>query len=111
MIIEPVVSVILHCSRCNTALLDTETESPACWASEQTIAEEFRKAAGEDVVGWRRDGDRYLCEDCHIVDGGRVVEKEPLRPVEQMTTLRMQQTYAWRVDQLTAYLGPAEATR
>jgi hypothetical protein len=111
MIVEPVVSVILHCSRCNTPLLGSQTDTPAYWDTPESIAETFQRAAGKDVCGWRRVGDRYLCEDCHTVHAGQVVEKSPPRPVEQATTQRMQHRYALQVGQLAAYLTPAEASR
>lgn len=109
MIVEPVVSVILHCSRCNTPWLDGETETPAYWSGQAEIGETFQRAAvratyGSDVGGWRRTpNDRYLCEDCHIVDGGIVVEKPPLPTIDQAKVLRAQNEYARQVGRVAAY--------
>jgi hypothetical protein len=104
VIVEPVVCVILHCSRCNTPWLDLESESPSLWTGLAEIAETFRKASGSDVGGWRRTpAERYLCEDCHIVERGEVVEKPPLRPVEEAAVLRAQVEYARSVGQVAAY--------
>lgn len=110
MIVEPLVYVILHCSRCNTPWRGDESEAPALWDVPAQIAETFQRAGGSDVGGWRRTGERYLCEECHIVDRGEVVEREPLRPVEQATVLRAQAEYARRVGEVAAYeLAPQMA--
>ncbi|MFG1683544.1 hypothetical protein ACGFNP_25470 [Nonomuraea sp. NPDC049269] len=108
MIVEPLVVLILHCSRCNTPWTDPDTESPVWWADVDQIAAMFKQAVGADFYGWRRAGDLYLCEDCHIVEGGEVVEKAPLRPVEQAAVLRAQTTYARRIGEVAAYeLAPS----
>ena len=104
MIVEPVICVILHCSRCNTPWLDLESETPVWWKDLAEIAKAFQRAGGSDVGGWRRTpNERYLCEDCHIVAQGEVAEKPPPRPVEQATVLRAQVEYARRVGQMAAY--------
>lgn len=103
MIVEPLVVLILHCSRCNTPWLDPDTESVVWWADVDQIADMFKRAVGADVYGWRRAGDLYLCEGCHIVEGGEVVEKPPLRPVEQAAALRAQAEYARRIGEVAAY--------
>ncbi|MFD1546960.1 hypothetical protein [Nonomuraea guangzhouensis] len=102
MIVEPVVRVILRCSRCDTPWLDDE-EAVALWVDAAQIEKAFSKLGGGDFYGWRRAGDLYLCEDCHIVDGGVVVERPPLRPVEQATVLRAQDGYARLVGRVAAY--------
>ncbi|MEO3869378.1 hypothetical protein ABGB18_11150 [Nonomuraea sp. B12E4] len=109
MIVEPVVSVILHCSRCNTPWLDGETETPAYWSGLAEIAETFKRAAlretyGSDVGGWRRTpNERYLCEDCFVVEGGLVVERPPLSAIEEAKVLRAQNEYARQVGKIAAY--------
>jgi hypothetical protein len=111
VIVEPVICVILRCSRCNSPWLGLEDETPAHWKDVAQIAEAFKRANGCDVGGWRRTpNERYLCEDCHIVDAGQVVEKPPLRPVEQATVLRAHTEYARRVGDMCAFeLTPVSA--
>lgn len=104
MIVEPVVSVILHCSRCNTPWLDGETETPAYWPGLADISESFRKAFGADVGGWRRTpNERYLCEGCHVLDGDLVVEKPPLPAIDEAKTWRAQDGYAKQYGKAIAY--------
>jgi hypothetical protein len=120
VIVEPVVSVILHCSRCNSPWRDDESESPALWSGMAEVAETFQRAAirqtfGSDVGGWRRTpNERYLCEDCHIVEGGMVVEKPPLPAIDEAMVLRAQTDYARKVGKVVAYEllpeTPAEAS-
>lgn len=110
MIVEPVVVVILHCSRCNTPWLNDESEAPALWSGLAEIAEAFQGAYGSDVGGWRRTlNERYLCDGCHIVEAGQVVEKPPLAAIDEATVLRAQTGYARKVGQVAAYelLPPA----
>ena len=112
MIVEPLVVVILHCSRCNTPYLDGETDAPAYWDGPTLIADVFRMARspfGSDVNGWRRTPDeRYLCEGCHIVDGEQVVEKPPLPVIDEAKVWRAQDGYARQVGQVAAYeLAPS----
>lgn len=109
MIVEPVVCMILHCSRCNTPWLDNESESPALWSGLAEVAETFKRAAirhtfGSDVGGWRRTpNERYLCEDCHIVERDEVVEKPPLSAIDEAKVLRAQTEYARQVGRVASY--------
>ena len=107
MIVEPVVIVILHCSRCNAPFLDGETEQPAYWSGPTLVAETFQmpgRPFGLDINGWRRSPDgRYLCEDCHIVDHDEVVEKPPLHTIDEAKVLRAQDGYARLVGRVAAY--------
>ena len=107
MIVEPVVCVILHCSRCNTPFLDGETEAPAYWDGLTLIAGVFRQARtpfGSDVNGWRRTPDeRYLCEECHVVEGGSVVEKPPLPAIDEAKVRRAHMEYERNVGRVVAY--------
>jgi hypothetical protein len=104
VIVEPVVCVILHCSRCNTPYLDSETDAPAHWDGLTRIADVFRMAR-QDVNGWRRTSsdERYLCEVCHIVEGAEAVEKPPLPAIDEALVIRAQSEYARQVTQVVAY--------
>jgi hypothetical protein len=63
-ILETVTRLILHCSRCNTPFKDDD-DTVILWTRkelDETFSQSF--AWDNDVQGWIRLGDRYLCSDC-----------------------------------------------
>jgi len=71
VIIESIVQVILHCSRCNGRFRENANDEWAgiChWDTREEIADQFNKGLGEHG-GWRRFGDRYVCGGCQISNG------------------------------------------
>jgi hypothetical protein len=95
MILQPLLTVVLHCSRCNEALKDdddrlilwNETELRGLFpASMQTRA---------DVFGWMRVGDRVLCPDCWTTgEDEEPVEMPPLPAGEAHNVALFQSAYA-----------------
>ncbi len=97
MIVEPAVCVLLHCSRCNTVLKDSETETEIHWQGQDDIKENFGKF-GDDLDsygGFRRFGDRYICEDCQTTDddGNWRERPEPLTGTDEAKVLHAQLRY------------------
>lgn len=71
MILESVVCVVLHCSRCNVAFRDDSDDDysgTAHWDNPEAIAEQFNNEHNE-YGGWRRFDDRYVCSDCQVSHG------------------------------------------
>lgn len=89
MITEAVIRVILHCSRCNTRFTDDfdDDNTLVLWDPKE-LAETFPAEShlpDDDACGWKRIGDRVLCEDCWTfddTDDEAPAEKAPLSAVE-----------------------------
>lgn len=101
MIVESIVQVILHCSRCNARFREDANDewNDLChWDSREDIAEQFNKGFGE-YGGWRRFGDRYVCGGCQISNGyaddpDAREAPEPLPSAEADKVARAQAGYA-----------------
>ena len=116
MIVESVVRVILHCSRCNTPFVDDYDgdDRPILWdqaelekAFSDDLAAGFREGF-EDVQGWIRLDDRVLCHDCweYTEDGDQRTEKAPLPAVDAAKVTRAQARYEHRTREVTAHGRP-----
>ena len=97
MILEPVVWVILHCDRCNFPYTD-EDDNPVGWHGEHAITKVFDQYP--DVSGWRRFGDRHICEPCQVETGGTATKPgtfsenpEPFRAIDAALVARAQSLY------------------
>lgn len=92
MIIEAVDCLVLHCSRCNKPSGD-EDEGVNHWTSVRQIEKAFPEGK-EGTDGWRKIGDRYLCEDCHELDqDGEAAEKGPLRGIDEAVAMHARLAY------------------
>jgi hypothetical protein len=98
VIIETVQCLVLHCSRCDQPLIDTdETDAVIHFADVEAIKDVFpADRPKRDMDGWRRLGDRFLCQHCTAFDEGtaRWVELPPLRAADAARVLRAQAGYA-----------------
>jgi len=97
MILEPVVWVILHCDRCNFPYRD-EDDHAVGWHGAHAITKAFDE--NSDVSGWRRFGDRHVCEPCQIETGGTATKPgtfsenpEPFRAIDAALVVRAQSLY------------------
>jgi hypothetical protein len=98
-VLETVTRVILHCSRCNGPFKDDDYDSIAFWEQKE-LNEAFSPDFSEwdDVQGWIRLGDRYLCFDCWHYDeeddeNEQRIEKPPLPAVDADKVARDQLVY------------------
>jgi hypothetical protein len=74
MIVESVVCVLLHCSRCNRVFREDandEWEGVAHFDTVADITDQFAKGLGE-YGGWRKFGDRFVCSRCQASHGDGV---------------------------------------
>jgi hypothetical protein len=98
-VLETATRVILHCSRCNTPFKDDDYECIVLWDQEElnnAFSSDFSE--WDDVQGWIRLGDRYLCFGCweydeEDVENEKRVEKAPLPAADADKVAREQLTY------------------
>jgi len=95
LIVEPVLVLVLHCSRCNKPFTEYETAGAMYWPSREVIDGAFA-AAGSEYDGWVKLGDRYLCGGgCwHRTPDGGVVEEGPVRAIDDAVIVRERAGYA-----------------
>lgn len=99
MITEAVIRVVLHCSRCNTRFTDDFDDDNTLILWDPKELEETFPADShlpdDDAGGWKRLGDRVLCEDCWTYDdtADEPVEKPPLPAVEDAKLNRERAAY------------------
>ncbi|WP_433364201.1 hypothetical protein [Streptosporangium sp. CA-115845] len=92
MITEPVLVLILHCSRCNKPFTDYETASIVYWPTREIAEAAF---VGDGPDGWAKVGDRYLCDGCwHRNRDNAAVEAGPLRAIDDVVAIRERAGYA-----------------
>jgi hypothetical protein len=106
-VLETVTRVILHCSRCNAPFKDDDDYDSIVFWEKQELNEAFSTDFSEwdDVQGWIRLGDRYLCFGCWHYDeeddeNEKRIEKPPLSAVDADKVIRDQIPYRAEVAEL-----------